>query len=100
MGGSLTILGTASAKIRAVFFWAGAIRGWQWPRGVRWTLVGPPSFEVMRVTVTESPAVQLTPFDWAVFSSNACVWTGESAFHECVVMQAHGMRNREIELAF
>lgn len=82
------------------FLVGGALRGGPWPRGSGRTFVGPPSFEVMRVTVTESPAVQLTPFDWAVFSSNACVWTGESAFHECAVMRAHGMRNREIELAF
>jgi hypothetical protein len=52
----------------------------------------------MTATITQSPTP--TPFDHAFAAAIFCGWPERAAFDACVVMKAHGMRDREIELAF
>ena len=52
------------------------------------------------LTATITPAPQPTSFDFAWCAAQFAGWPPEPAFHACVVMRAHGMGDREIELAF
>ena len=52
------------------------------------------------MTATITPSATLTAFDHAFAAAIFAGWEERAAFEACVVMKAHGMRDREIELAF
>jgi hypothetical protein len=55
---------------------------------------------VTTMTATVTPSASLTPFDHAYAAAIFAGWPGRPAFEACCVMRAHGMTDREIELAF
>ena len=62
--------------------------------------LGSSEFEKNSLTATVTPSPTPTPFDWAMFAAVAAGWQGQPAFEACCIMRAHGMTDREVELAF
>jgi hypothetical protein len=52
------------------------------------------------MTVTLTPSVRPTAFDFAFAAALACGWPPEPAFHACCTMLASGMSAGEAERLF